>query len=558
MAKRSVDVVVRARDNASRKFGRIGKAAARMGKMLKKAAIGVGVVATGVGVGLAYMIKQQMKNIDVTAKLADRLNMATEDITALQLAAELAGSSADTFNKSIEVMIRRLGEVKLGVGQAKYALNKLGLDVDDLIDKDPALVFEQFAKEIAKLPSAADKATVAYYLMGRRGMELLNLMERLEKEGLAAVRAEAEKLGITFSRLDAAKVEAANDAMTRLNAVLTGVSRTLAIELSPVLEAAIDEFVEMGTEGEGMGDKVVNAFEAMTKSVLYFSDSLFAAKELSKGAAAWWQRLTPVGFLYNKLQGGGDPVNKWLTDLADKKTSTEKADEFFARLREKEEQLKAERDARAAAGGSGSDSSAGAVKVLDMIEKTNKKLKEQVELYGLTARAADLARLKKLGKGFEGKELEFFNLMLADIEKNMTKLGELDVFAKLKQSAKDLVESLKTPVEKFKDLREEYKKLLDAGLITSEQFEKALQNALSKIAPKKNPKQPQFGGFSSAGFLTMAPGTRSNYDRQTAANTRATANLHKQELQVLKKISGKLGANPREGNQTELTVTNFP
>lgn len=166
-------------------------------------------LAAGIG-GLGYLIKRTMDSIDATAKLADRIGTTTEHLTALQHAAELGGAGTQALNKSFEMMVRRLGEARAGIGEAKNTLELLGLSADRLARQDPAKTFETLAKAIDKLPTAADRAKASADLFGRSGTVLLNTMRDLADKGLAAVVKEAEKLGLTFSQIDADKVQQAN------------------------------------------------------------------------------------------------------------------------------------------------------------------------------------------------------------------------------------------------------------------------------------------------------------------------------------------------------------
>jgi len=221
--------------------------------------------AAGIG-GIGYMIKQQMTAIDSTAKLSDRIGMGTEALVGMQHAANICGVQAETLNKSLEIFSRRLGEVDMGVGQAKYALDQLGLNYEQLIDKSPDQAIGIVADQINRLGSQSQKAAAANYLFGRSGQQLLNLFAQ-GSAGIAELRLEADRLGLTFSRIDAAKVEAANDALTRTKAVFTGLARSVTIELSPYIEAAATAFNDWATSGEGVAAKVVDAFEAVAIAI---------------------------------------------------------------------------------------------------------------------------------------------------------------------------------------------------------------------------------------------------------------------------------------------------
>jgi hypothetical protein len=225
----------------------------------------VGAIA-GIG-GVGYMIKRQMEAIDTTAKLSDRLGMTTEALVGLQHGAKISGVEQGTLNKSLEIFSRRLGEVRMGVGQAKYALDSLGLSADELVNKSPSEAIEIVADQISRLKTQSDKASAANYLFGRSGQQLLNLFEQ-GSAGIKDFRKETVLLGLSFSRIDAAKVEAANDALTRTKEVFTGLFMSATIKLAPYIESAATAFVKFATKGEGVGANVTNAFQSMTLAMV--------------------------------------------------------------------------------------------------------------------------------------------------------------------------------------------------------------------------------------------------------------------------------------------------
>jgi len=237
----------------------------------------------GVG-GFGYMIKKQMETIDSTAKLSDRLNIATEALVGLQHGAKISGVETGTLNKSLEIFSRRLGEVDMGIGQARYSLEKLGLDYRELIGLQMDEAFSVIADRIGGLATQAEKAAAANYLFGRSGQQLLNMFEEGSR-GIEKYRLEAEKLGLAFTRIDAAKVEAADDALTKLRAVFEGIFRTFTVELSPYIEAAATAFTDWATAGEGAGEKVISVIESMTFGIANFNanvhDSIAKMYELA-------------------------------------------------------------------------------------------------------------------------------------------------------------------------------------------------------------------------------------------------------------------------------------
>lgn len=283
--KRRIIAEFSAKNKAKGVMGGFRRDMDSVGRTMRRMAVGALAVA-GIG-GLGYMLKKQMETIDATAKLSDRLGVTTEKLIGLQHAASITGTDAETLNKSLEIFTRRLGEMTQGSGEAKRGLDMLGLTAEQLIHISPAEAFGIAADKIKQLGTQAEKTAAAYFLFGRAGSKMLNMLE-VGSEGLRGFQNEVEKLGLTFSRLDAAQVEAANDALTRARATMTGLFRQATIELSPYIEVLADKFVDVATAGEGLGANVVNVFESMSLAAIRLGDIIhgLSAKYMAFQAGA--------------------------------------------------------------------------------------------------------------------------------------------------------------------------------------------------------------------------------------------------------------------------------
>ena len=107
-------------------------------------------------------------------------------------------------------------------------------------------------------------------------------------------------------------------------------------------------------------------------------------------------------------------------------------------------------------------------KTLTAISAVEEKLKEQIATFGMTSDEIELYKLGLAG-ATEGQ--------LVNVKKMQAELRKLSEEAQLKDAAKNLVESLKTPEQKADELIGSYQKMLDAGLITMETFDKAVAKA---------------------------------------------------------------------------------
>lgn len=241
------------------------------------------VIAAGIG-GMGLMIKRSFDTIDATAKLSDRLGIATEDIVAFGQAARITGMDAAGMNKALETFVRRIGEVRLGTGQAKIALEKLGLTADELANANHADNFQIIAEKISMMENASDKAATAYFLFGRQGQQMLNFLN-MGARGLDLFREEVDRLGLSFSRIDAAKVEMANDAMARLKARFTGIAQVAAIQLAPAIETIAIKLTEMGADGANAQKNMIIGFQAVAVKVAHLGNLMKRTGAVFSGLA---------------------------------------------------------------------------------------------------------------------------------------------------------------------------------------------------------------------------------------------------------------------------------
>jgi len=188
------------------------------------------------GVGaMGFFVKTTLASLDAVSKLSRRIGIATEELLGLRHAAELAGVSAQSMDKALEIFVRRMGEVKSGSGEAKRGLEALGLSAEQMIAVTPEKALLIIADRIQELGSQAEKSAAAYFLFGRSGAQLLNLFEQ-GADGIAKAQKEAEELGLTLQGLDLTQVEAANDAMTKFKSSIKAAFTEVIVRLTPAIE----------------------------------------------------------------------------------------------------------------------------------------------------------------------------------------------------------------------------------------------------------------------------------------------------------------------------------
>lgn len=277
------EAFVKGMKRSQRTIGALEKAtAATMRRIKMFGAIAI----AAAGYGLYRVTKEAMQNIDTIAKLSDRIGVSTEFLAAFGHQAKIAGLEQAAFNKGIEMFVRRLGEVKQGTGEAKYGLDALNLNVDDLIKMGAEESFLRIAEGIRGLGNQSEKAAAAYRFFGRSGAQMLNLLEG----NLSGVIDRAEELGITFNRMDAAKIEAANDAITDMKAALAGVGNTLAVSVSPYVEFIADKITTI-VSGNNSIEAMQERIQKVAIAASYVGDVFIGIRGVVNGIVGLGQKL---------------------------------------------------------------------------------------------------------------------------------------------------------------------------------------------------------------------------------------------------------------------------
>lgn len=244
-------------------FGNMAAHAARWGAA-------VGVAATAV---TAALVKSGLSSADALAKTADKLGVTTEALAAYRFAAEQTGVSQEKADVALQRFTRRLSDAASGTGPAVKAFEALGLSASELIELAPDQAFARVAEQMNKVENQSQKVSIAFKLFDSEGVGLVNTLA-LGADGLEQMRSEAEVLGLTLSRVDAAKVEQANDAMNRISKAVVGFSQHLAAKFAPLLTLIAERLFGVTKEAGGMGNVATKAFNAITKAAGIFGNAI--------------------------------------------------------------------------------------------------------------------------------------------------------------------------------------------------------------------------------------------------------------------------------------------
>jgi hypothetical protein len=382
------------------------------------AGIGAALGAGALAAGFQSMVSGAMDTIDATGDLAGRIGVSTEALSRLQYAAQLTGSEAESVAPALGKLNANLGK---GGTEFAESLEGIGLRVSDLKDLDPAEAFVQIADGIGKLESPSDKAAASLAIFGKQGEGLINTFNT-GGDAIRGLMEESDRLGNTISDTDAAAVGAANDALDKMWKVIGGIANRVAVELSPFIEYAATQLLNFATQGNFIGTVVSTSFEVIAKSIAFVADMFdvlamgfrglqyLVTKGLALQSDLWVGIAKGIAWVGEKLGQKVDisfieDVNRSLHQTADQigrdfqdaliaPSSGEKVIAFFDNLRSGAQQA-AEATAKAAKENRGLKESFD--ESADGVSKLIAKYKEQIALFGLEGRAAEIEKLRRDG-----------------------------------------------------------------------------------------------------------------------------------------------------------------
>jgi hypothetical protein len=235
----------------------LGKNIARIASRVAKWGAAMGAVAMG---AVALFVRQSFKMIDSLHKAAGKMGITTEALAGLRHGATIAGMETEKFDKSLQKMLQSIGEVQMGVGEAKEAFKRMGLPIEKLVAMKPEEQFLAITRALKGVASNTEKIAYAADIFGARmGVAILN-MDPVE---FAKAAAEAHKFGAALSQVDATMVAHANDAITRMKLSLRGVANVIAVRVAPFVTDMAHKVAEWGVHGRAAARKIFDGLKTI-------------------------------------------------------------------------------------------------------------------------------------------------------------------------------------------------------------------------------------------------------------------------------------------------------
>jgi len=233
--------------------------------------------------GFADKVKEAIDEMDALGKLAQRIGTTTSELSALQYAGQFAGVGLDDLTTAFKGLNKSLLESRDPLSDSAAALKALGLNADELRKMDPGKAFEEIAGVFPKFADGAEKAAVATQLFGKQGQALIPLLNG-GKEGIEAMRKEAEDMGLIVSTQTAQAMGDLNDDLTRISNLGKGAAAVMATEMQPAIAEVVKILKEAATEGtvwNGVLEGIVGTAKVAMQVIVGLTGTLSAFAKLA-------------------------------------------------------------------------------------------------------------------------------------------------------------------------------------------------------------------------------------------------------------------------------------
>jgi len=195
----------------SRNFGAPMAAATK--QMVRMGVIAATVLAAGLAVA-AKAVANFLDNID---KMNLRTGIATDQLVALSLASELAGSKLEDVEKAQKRLASNVVDANRGLKTSIDNFKDLGIEFDKFKKLSPADQFSLILKKIGETKNATVKLGLAQKVFGKAGAALIPMINNLEEAERLT-----KKFGLNITPEQARQGADFNDQLTLIKFALKG------------------------------------------------------------------------------------------------------------------------------------------------------------------------------------------------------------------------------------------------------------------------------------------------------------------------------------------------
>lgn len=217
-----------------------------------KRALG-GALAYFSGRAIVGFLKGTIDAADHLNDLSKATGVSVEALSELQFAAEQSGTDLDGLTTGLRKLSKVAIDAASGSKSAAAAFKAIGVSVRDTngsIKSTEALLLD-VADVFSQYRDGAEKSAVAQEIFGKSGATLIPFLNE-GKRGIAALRAEAERLGLTVSGKTAQAADDFNDKLSKLQSQANGLGRQVAEKLLPALTDIVNALSDLAADKDNV------------------------------------------------------------------------------------------------------------------------------------------------------------------------------------------------------------------------------------------------------------------------------------------------------------------
>jgi hypothetical protein len=170
--------------------------------------------------------------------LAQQVGSTASELSGLHFAALEVGSSAETVDQAIGKMVQKIGDAREGGEKTSVAFKALGLDINKLSQESAGEAVKDIADAFQKVPNHADQAALAVELFGKRGRELIPLLDQ-GRAGIEAFITKGKEMGAVLTEDQVGAMVQAETALKEMQAAWSGLVNELAAAVAPILKEIV-------------------------------------------------------------------------------------------------------------------------------------------------------------------------------------------------------------------------------------------------------------------------------------------------------------------------------
>lgn len=248
-----VEVIVRGVDRASKPLLTPIKSLEDLkGAVLK---LGPIVAGTAVGVATAFtaLSAHAINVADETGKMAQKVGISTETLSALAYAGKLSDVAMDTLALGVRNLAQMMSDMAAKGVSAQTSLSRLGIRATDSKGqlRNVHDVLLEVADAFAGMEDGAEKTAMAVDIFGKAGIQMIPLLNQ-GKAAIVELEAKARSLGLVISDETAKQAEEFNDSLTTLKEVGAGFVQMVVKEILPNLSQFARALADNASNGDSL------------------------------------------------------------------------------------------------------------------------------------------------------------------------------------------------------------------------------------------------------------------------------------------------------------------